>query len=166
MKTRIAASGLALLASAMVMIAGYESYTGRAVIPVPGDVPTKGYGTTTNPDGSAVKMGDTTTPTRALVDLLRDASDAERAVKRCAPVPMHLHEFSAFVSLTYNIGSGAFCKSSLVRKLNAGDYAGACLEILRWDRFRGKPLAGLTKRREAEYRMCIGDAVGTNLDRD
>ncbi|MFZ9813260.1 MAG: lysozyme, partial [Burkholderiaceae bacterium] len=43
------------------------------------------------------------------------------------------------------------------RKLNAQDYAGACKEILRWDKFQGKPLAGLTKRRQAEYQQCIGN---------
>ena len=69
---------------------------------------------------------------------------------------MYPHEFSAFVSLTYNIGEGAFCRSTLVKKLNAGDYEGACKEILRWDRFQGKPLRGLTLRRQDEYRQCMG----------
>ena len=46
--------------------------------------------------------------------------------------------------------------SKLVKKLNAGDYAGACLQVLRWDKFNGKPLAGLTKRRQVEYEQCMG----------
>jgi lysozyme len=101
-------------------------------------------------------MGDKITVERALIRLLADANKFESAVKRCAPVPMFSHEFDAYVSLTYNIGEGAFCRSTLARKLNAGDYAGACREILRWDKQKGKVLAGLTKRRQEEYKMCMG----------
>jgi lysozyme len=148
-RTQIAA--LSLSAAALVSIALHEGYRGEAYTPVPGDVPTIGFGTT-----AGVKQGDRITPERALVRLLADASRFESAVKRCAPVPMYAHEFSAYVSLTYNIGEGAFCRSTLARKLQALDYEGACKEILRWDKFQGKPLAGLTKRRQQEYAMCVG----------
>lgn len=70
-------------------------------------------------------------------------------------VPLTQGEFDAYVSLTYNIGAGAFCKSTLVKRLNAGDYAGACAEIKRWDKMGGKVLRGLTARREREYQMCV-----------
>lgn len=150
-RTHVAA--LTLSAAALVGIALHEGFSPTAYTPVPGDVPTIGFGTTEN-----VKAGDKITVERALVRLLADASKFERAVKRCAPVPMHPHEFSAFVSLTYNIGEGAFCKSTLARKLNALDYAGACQEILRWDKFKGRPLPGLTKRRQQEHAMCVGGA--------
>lgn len=153
MKARLVIGALTLSASTLVGIALHEGYTDRAIIPVPGDVPTKGFGTT-----KGVKIGDKTTPTRALVDLLNDASEAEQAVKRCAPVPMYAHEFNAYVSLTYNIGQGAFCKSTLARKLNAGDYDGACQEIMRWDYAGGRKLRGLTIRREAEYKQCKGQS--------
>lgn len=154
--SRVKSSLLVLAASTLVGLALHEGYTDKAVIPVPGDVPTKGFGTTRNPDGSSVKMGDTTTPQRALVDLLRDASKFEQAVKRCAPVPMHPHEFSAFVSLTYNIGPGAFCRSTVAKRLNAGDYTGACDAILMWDKQAGKTLRGLTIRRKKERDQCLG----------
>lgn len=157
MKTgRVAIGSLVLAASTLVGIALHEGYTDRAIRPVEGDVPTYGFGTTRRADGSPVAMSDKTTPTRALVDLLRDASKFEQAVKRCAPVPMHPHEFAAYVSLTYNIGEGAFCKSTLSQKLRQLDYEGACKEILRWDKFQGKPLRGLTLRRQAEYKQCMG----------
>lgn len=158
---RLATGMLSLMAATLVSIAGYESYTDQAVIPVPGDVPTVGHGTTRHADGTPVRLGERTTPTRALVDLLRDASKAEQSVKRCAPVPMHPWEFSAYVSLTYNIGEGAFCQSTLRKKLLAYDYAGACAEILRWDRFQGKQLRGLTLRRQAEYKTCLGPEATT-----
>lgn len=150
--SRVAIAALSLSAAALVSIALHESYREDAYLPTRDDRPTIGFGTT---DG--VKLGDRTTPERALVRLLADASKFERAVKRCAPVVMHMHEFSAFVSLTYNIGEGAFCGSTLARKLKVGDYAGACREILRWDKQAGKVLPGLTKRRQAEYRQCIGE---------
>ena len=154
--SRVKSSLLVLAASTLVGLALHEGYTDKAVTPVPGDVPTKGFGTPRNPDASSVKMGDTTTPQRALVDLLRDASKFEQAVKRCAPVPMHPYEFSAYVSFTYNVGEGAFCKSTLARKLNAGDYEGACAELLKWDKAGGRTVRGLTLRRQEEYRECMG----------
>lgn len=155
---RVAVAGLVLAASTLVGIALKENYTERAVIPVPGDVPTKGFGTTRHEDGTPVRMGETTTPPRALVDLLRDAGQFERAVKRCAPVPMYPHEFSAYVSLAYNIGEGAFCSSTVARRLKAGDYVGACEAILMWDKVGGRTVRGLTLRRQAEYRECMGEA--------
>ena len=151
-RPRLAVASLTLSAATLVAMALHEGYRGDAYMPTPSDVPTVGFGTTSN-----VEMGDRITPERALVRLLADASKFERAVKRCAPVAMHDYEFQAYVSLTYNIGEGAFCRSTIARQLNAGDYAGACREILRWDKQAGKPLAGLTKRRHDEYRMCIGE---------
>lgn len=148
---RVAIAAITLSASALVGIAQWESYREDAYIPVKDDVPTIGFGST---DG--VKVGDKTTPTRALVRLLADADQYAKAVKRCAPVPMYQHEFDAYVSLTYNIGPGAFCSSTLAKRLVMREYDSACAEILRWDKFRGKPLIGLTKRRQAEYMTCMG----------
>lgn len=150
---RLLVASLSLSAAALVGIAMKEHFVPEAMIPVPGDVPTIGWGST-----EGVKMGDRITPDRALVRLLADADTFAQAVKRCAPVPMYQHEFDAYVSLTYNIGQTAFCGSTLARKLKAGDYAGACREILRWDKFKGEPLRGLTVRREAEFKQCMGSA--------
>lgn len=155
--SRTAVAGLVLAASTLVGIALKEGYTDTSVIPVPGDVPTYGFGTTRHDDGTPLKMGEKTTPPRALVSLLNEAGMYERAVKRCAPVPMYPYEFSAYVSFTYNVGESAFCKSTLARKLNAGDYAGACAELLRWDKVGGRQVRGLTLRRQAEYRECMGE---------
>jgi lysozyme len=151
MKARIVIGALTLSASALVGIAVHEGYRGEAYIPVKGDVPTIGFGTT-----AGVKSGDTIEPVQALVRKLADVQRFEGALKQCVRVPLHQHEYDAFLSLAYNIGPGAFCGSTLVRRLNAGDYAGACAEILRWDRFRGEPLRGLTLRRQAENRQCLG----------
>jgi lysozyme len=153
---RTASAGLVLAASTLVGIAIHESYTDTTVIPVPGDVPTMGFGTTTHADGTPLKPGERTTPPRALVDLLRDASKFEKAVKRCAPVPMYPYEFSSMVSISYNIGEYAFCHSTMVKKLLVYDYKGACEAILLWDKVKGRVVRGLTVRRQDEYKECIG----------
>ncbi len=150
-RTTIAALGLS--ASGLVGIALSEGYTGRAVIPVPGDVPTVGFGTT-----GGVKLGDTTTPPKALERALRDVQKFEGALKQCVTVPLAQYEYDSYVALAYNIGPYNFCSSTLVRKLNAGDYMGACSEILRWNRAGGRVVDGLTARRKREYQLCIGDA--------
>jgi lysozyme len=151
MMNRIAPASLVLTAATLVGIAVEEGFVGTAYTPVKGDVPTIGFGTT-----SGVKQGDKITPERALVKLLDDASKFTQAVKTCAPVPMYQYEFDAYVSLTYNIGPTAFCNSTLVKKLLVYDYEAACKEILKWDHFKGKPLKGLTLRRQREYNLCIG----------
>lgn len=153
---RTASAGLVLAASTLVGIAVKEYYVPETMIPVPGDVPTMGFGTTTHADGSPLKLGEHTTPTRALVDLLRDASKFEKTVKRCAPVPMYPYEFSAFVSTSYNIGEYAFCHSTMVKKLLVFDYEGACKAILMFDKVKGRVVRGLTVRRQAEFKECIG----------
>jgi lysozyme len=148
---RSAVAALVLSAASLVGILTHEGYRGDAYTPVPGDVATIGFGTT-----AGVKPGDRIDPVRALNRAMADVTRFEGAIKQCVTVPLRQHEYDAFVSLAYNIGSGAFCKSTLVRKLNSLDYTGACREILRWDRFKGKPLRGLTKRRQSEYQTCIG----------
>lgn len=144
-------AALSLSAAALVGIALHEGYRDTAYTPVPGDVPTIGFGTT-----EGVKPGDKTTPPQALARALTDIQKFEGAIKRCVTVPLHQYEYDAYTSLAYNIGSTAFCNSTLVKRLNSQDYPGACAEILRWDRFKGQPLAGLTKRRTQENAQCLG----------
>ena len=65
-------------------------------------------------------------------------------------VPLNENQHGALVSFTYNLGAGNLGSSTLLRKLNAGDYAGAAAEFPRWNKAGGKELAGLTRRRAAE----------------
>lgn len=143
-------ASLTLSAAALVGLALSEGFTDRAVQPLPGDKWTYGFGTT-----EGVKAGDTITPPKALERKLREVQNFEGALKQCVTVPLTQHEYDAYVSLAYNIGSAAFCNSTLVRLLNAGDYAGACQQILRWDKFKGQPVRGLTLRRQREHALCI-----------
>jgi lysozyme len=143
-------AGLTLSAAALVGLIMSEGYSDKAIIPVPGDVPTIGFGTTTG-----VKLGDKITAPQAVARAFADVQKFEGALKQCVTVPLTQNEYDAYLELSYNIGSGAFCRSTLVRKLNAGDYAGACQQILVWDKFKGQPLRGLTLRREREYQKCV-----------
>ena len=156
-------AALSLSAAALVGIVLHEGYSDRAIIPVPGDVPTIGFGTT-----AGVKLGDTITPPQALARALVDVQQFEGAIKTCVTVPLTQNEYDAYVSFAYNVGSRAFCQSTLVKKLNLGDFKGACDELLRWRYFQGKDCAlpenrrlcgGLVKRREAEYRQCLGEGA-------
>lgn len=149
-RTHIAA--LSLSAAALIGIAVNEGYSDTAYIPVPGDVPTIGFG-----DTQGVKPGDKTNPVRALVKLGQHVDSFQSDLRECiGDVPMYQHEWDAIVSWAYNVGTTAACNSTLVRKLKAYDYAGACRELLRWDKFKGQPLPGLTKRRQQEYQQCLG----------
>lgn len=166
---RAVVAALTLSAAGLIGIATSEGWEPVARPPVPGDVPTGGFGSTRDETGP-MKPGTRIDPVRGLILLQRDASEAERIVQRCAPVPMYQHEFDAYVSLVYNVGPGkagvkdGFCElkrggpSTIVRRLLAGDYAGACDAILSWDKFQGKPLRGLTLRRERERALCRGGA--------
>jgi len=172
--TRTAVAALVLSATGLVYIAQREDYRERAYPdPVHGTrVSTIGYGST---DG--VKMGDTTTPVRALIRLRTDASDAERALKRCISAPMFQHEWDAYVALGYNTGVTAVCKnadrtgpSTIVRRLQVFDYKGACDAILLYDRAgpvnkpqdrcshpENRTCSGVWKDRQKLRAMCLGE---------
>lgn len=143
-------AAMSISAATIVGIAGYEGYSSTAYTPVKGDVPTIGWGSTSN-----VKAGDKIDPTTALNRLYRDAEMAKTGIGKCVRVPLSEGELSAYLSLTYNIGAARFCKSTLVKKLNRKDYKGACAEIKKWAYFKGKKLPGLVKRRESEYKICM-----------
>ena len=165
---------LVLSAAGLVGIATNEDYTSSAVIPVPGDVPTIGFGTT-----EGVKMGDKITPPKALARALADVQKYEGAIKQCVKVPLYQYEYDAYTSLAYNIGVGGFCNSTLVKKLNQEDYADACAQILVFQcgpapthkaanpgepcyRSDGKPrmvIRGLQNRRNGEFRQCMGEGA-------
>lgn len=149
--TRVAVGLLSLTAAGLMSIANLEGFRNKAYIPVAGDVPTIGFGHT-----EGVKMGDTITMAEGLNLLHEDVRTAEDAVRKCVKVPLYPHEFDSYTSLAYNIGAKAFCDSTLVRKLNAGDYTGACEEIKRWTYAGGRELQGLKNRRAVEYAKCIG----------
>lgn len=157
-------ASLVLSAAGLIGIAVNEGYTDGAIIPTKGDRPTLGFGTTTRPDGSPVQMTDRTNPVEALRRKARDLQKFEGALKMCVKVPLYQHEYDAYVDMAYNIGSGAFCSSTMVRRLNAGDYQGACDAIIMWKRVGQQDCSipgnricwGLWQRRIATHQKCLG----------
>lgn len=130
--TRRAIGALALSAAALVALVVQEGYTDRAVIPVTGDVPTLGNGSTTHLDGTPVRMGDTTTPVKALQRTLAYVQAQDSKIKSCVTAPLHQAEYDVMHDFGYQYGISALCKSSVVRLANAGDYAGSCKAYLQY----------------------------------
>lgn len=125
-RSRAAIAALALSAAGLIGLVSHEGYTDRAIIPVPGDRPTVGFGSTFNPDGSPVKIGDTTTPQKALRMTLAHVGKDEMQLKRCVTGTLSQQEYDILVDFAYNYGSVAACKSSMVRHINVGNYAASC----------------------------------------
>ena len=117
----------------------------------PAGVWTIGYGHT-----RGVKECDVITEKQADLYLLDDLRDAENAVNIHTKVKLNQNQFDALVSFVYNLGSGNFKSSTLLKKLNAGDYIGAANEFKRWNKAGGKVLNGLVKRRASETNLFIG----------
>lgn len=113
-----------------------------------GDPWTIGYGST-----SGVSKGMTITQAQADARLVQDLAHAENTVSKLVTVPLNDNQFGALVSFVFNIGSGAFAKSTLLRKLNARDYTAVPGELMRWTRNDGAVMPGLTKRRNAEAKL-------------
>jgi len=128
----------------------WEQLRLEAYMPTKNDVPTIGWGHTKD-----VKMGDVITEEQAQKFLDEDVAWAVRAVNREVTVGLTQNQFDALVSFTFNVGEGAFSKSTLLRKLNAGDYAGAAEQFPRWNKQAGKVLRGLTRRRANEMHMFL-----------
>lgn len=149
------APAITLVASALVVgsVATYEGYSSAPYKDVAG-VWTNGYGST-----QGVGPRSQTNPVRAVQRLAADVDAKARDIAACiGAVPLHQYEFDAYVSFAYNVGSGAFCSSTLLKRLKSTppDYDGACRELLRWVHAGSERQPGLVARREAEYRQCMG----------
>lgn len=116
---------------------------------------TIGYGTIKYPNGVRVKKGDTCTEVQAETYLKSDLVKFENAINRLVKVPLNQNQFDALSSFTYNLGETNLSKSTLLKKLNAKDYAGAADQFLVWNRAGGKVLTGLVRRREAERNLFL-----------
>jgi lysozyme len=113
-------------------------------------IPTIGYGSTT-----AVKMGDTISQDEAETLLRHDLVRFEECINEHVDVDLNQNEYDALVCFAYNVGCNAVRNSTLLRLLNGGDFKGAALQFKRWDKAGGKPLAGLTRRRQAESELFL-----------
>jgi lysozyme len=117
----------------------------------PANVWTIGWGST----GPDIGPNMTWTKEQAEARLRFDLEVFEKGVEAVITVPVTDNQFSAMVSLSYNIGISAFRKSTLLKLLNSKDYQGAADQFLRWNKAGGKELAGLTRRRNAERELFL-----------
>jgi len=148
-KAALVTAAMAGAGSVLLTLAADEGKRNTAYIPVPGDVPTICYGET---DG--VVLGMTKTDAECMALLKQSATEHGLGIAYCMKYEPPLDSFRSFMGLGYNIGTYKFCHSTLLRKLNANDLAGACDEIPKWNKFHGKKLDGLVSRRAREYAQC------------
>jgi lysozyme len=130
------------------LIKSFEGYRSEAYICPAGKL-TIGYGHT-----SGVKEGDTCTEEQADIYLQEDLQWAEKAVN-AQNLRLSQFQFDALVSFVYNVGSGNFQESTLLKRIKANpkDYAAIEEEWKRWKYSKGKVLKGLVRRRAAEYEL-------------
>lgn len=113
--------------------------------------------------GPEVVNGLTITAAKATDLLAEDVIEAEVAVRQVT-VPLTQAQFDTLVSFAFNVGNAAFRSSTLLRKLNAGDYAAVPAQLGRWVHDNGKVVAGLVNRRKAEGEMwALGSTAVENV---
>lgn len=151
--THPSASSVSTEDSAAAFAAPFEGFSPRPYLD-PAGVWTIGYGSTLDKAGNKVTANtpDVTEPD-ALLLMARDMDSAVAEIERDVKVPLSEHQEVALADFIYNLGAGNFRSSTLLKKLNAKDYAGAAAEFDKWDHAGGKVLAGLLKRREAERKL-------------
>jgi len=125
--------------------------------PDTGGIWTIGFGSTINKDtGQAIKQGDKIDIATAERWLKQDIAEREKKIKGLIKVPVNANMKAALVSLAYNIGTGAFASSTLLRLLNSGaDKKLVADQFLRWNKVQGKEVKGLTNRRKLERELFL-----------
>lgn len=163
-KIRILVASLSLSAAAFVGLTMGESYTGAAVIPTRGDVPTLGFGSTTHEDGRPVRLGDTTTPPKALKRTLAYIQADEADMRKTLDgVELHQAEYDVYIDWRYQYGATAWRSSSMLRELRAGNYPAACQALLRYRFSAGYDCStpgnricpGVWTRQQARHAQCM-----------
>jgi lysozyme len=158
MKTRLKIAGAlsALGIAAAGLIGGFEGLRTSAYLD-PVGIPTVCYGET-----RGVQLGDQHTAEECRAMLGDALVEFEQDMRACLDEPDKIPDgpYTAFLSLSYNIGARAFCRSTLVRLANAGDLHGACEQLPRWNKAGGRVLKGLVNRRAEEREICLAGLDG------
>lgn len=144
-------------ATVINLIKEFEGFESQAYIDTDG-TPVIGYGLS-NIAGKPVQIGDRISPEQADAALIAQLQVIQQELERAVKVKLSDRQRSALASLSFNVGVDSIKTSTLVRKINAKDYAGAANEFLRWDKanVRGKlvQMPGLTRRRQAERQLFL-----------
>lgn len=153
-KTRLTAVGASAVLTAAGSIAYFYEGEVRQSYVDPVGVLTACVGST----GPHVQLGQIYSERECTELFLADLRTAEAAVNRCTPSAPEATK-PALISFTLNVGSGAYCSSTLAKLANSGDMVGACKQMYRWVYAGGRVLPGLVKRREAEAASCLEGAL-------
>ena len=141
------------------LVKEFEGFKAEAYL-CPAGVWTIGYGITANAGiGVTPVKGMRVTKAEAEAHLAQALDKFAAQIRPAITAPINENEFGAFVSLAYNIGPGAFRKSSALRHFNAGDKAKAAASILLWNKAGGKVLNGLVRRRKAEQALFLASVL-------
>ncbi|MFP0525465.1 glycoside hydrolase family protein [Acinetobacter baumannii] len=164
-KTKYIAAVLAASAAFFVGVKNDEGFTSKPVIPVKGDRPTQGHGSTFKPDGSPVKMTDPPI-TRATADkwLRNDVAKREVAFKDSLKgVKLSQTEYDLYLDFTYQYGIGAWSSSPMLENLKVGKYKAACDSLLKYKyvakrdcSIRKNGCYGVWTRQVERHAKCIG----------
>lgn len=158
LKKKVAATLLSASLSGLAMISAFES--GGKVI-TQSYLDPVGIWTICNGHIKGVTKGMKVTPTQCQKWLVEDASWEGRAIGRLVKVPLTQNQYDALLSLIFNVGSGNFASSTLLKKLNQGLCLEAANQFLAWDKARVggvlTRLKGLTKRRAVERELFVKD---------
>lgn len=157
-------AALSLSAVALVGLVMSEGYSDKAIIPVKNDRPTVGFGSTFREDGTAVQLGDTITPQKAVARTLAHVQKDEGRIKQCVTAPLTQAEYDVMVDFSYQYGAKALCASTIVREANAGNYEASCRGYLLYKRVGGydcsipnnKVCPGVWARSKERYEKCMG----------
>ncbi|UYW28244.1 lysozyme [Methylorubrum extorquens] len=114
------------------------------------NIPTVCYGET-----RGVRLGQSYSKAQCDAMLLKGLAEFAEGMEACITRPMGDDVYVAFLDLSYNIGVGAFCKSSVARLYNAGERRASCRAILAWNKAGGRVVPGLVSRREREQALCL-----------
>ena len=144
-------------ATTLNLVKQYEGFRSYAYIDTSGR-PVIGYGQSII-RGRKVRMGQRISRAEADAELARELYQIQGIVSSKVKVQLNPNQLGALTSLVYNTGTRILTNSTLIKKLNSGNYAGAADEMLRWNKAYQKgrlvPLAGLTRRRQAERRLFL-----------
>ncbi|PPC02530.1 glycoside hydrolase family protein [Acinetobacter pittii] len=164
-KTKYLAVVLAASAAFFVGVKEEEGFTSKPVIPVKGDRPTQGNGSTFKPDGTPIKMTDPPI-TRETADkwLRNDVAKREVAFKDSLKgVKLSQVEYDLYLDFSYQYGVPTFAKSSMLKNLKAGQYKAACESLLKYKfvakrdcSIRANGCFGVWKRQLGRYDKCMG----------
>ncbi|WP_343463493.1 lysozyme [Pantoea sp.] len=153
----VAAAGGGAMLIATIFLGGKDGVEGRSYEPYK-DV----AGVWTVCDGHTgadIVKGKTYTDRECDRLLWKDLQPVKKTVDSLVKVPLNEYQRAALYSFTYNVGTGSFSKSTLLKKLNNGDQAGACEELRRWVYAGGMKFRGLMNRRDMERSMCLAESA-------